>query len=548
VSLDRFEVTGASTATTSEGWYFLDWPTRTSSTPVQLRGEVEDGRRGRLAVQLPRPTERLPDMMLAEPEGLLIRVVDEEDQPVEGARVWGRDATGGALPGERTDSRGEYWIPDPALPATYTATTPSAELRGVRIDGVEHARGHPIDSIDRRVELILREVPTAVFLMVDRESGAPVPTVGGDIDFLDPVGQRVGGMGIQADWQGRVEAMLRPRNQPRELAIARIQFRLFPTHGYEISTNEFEVAELSDGKPRTIELEPIRGTHFVRGRVLRAGQPAAGFEVAVIGLLTGTSDGVRMGTSVRCATDDQGRFAVRWPPRDPRELLAVRPHWKNWEEFGALGPMPVADALDRELVLEIEPGLRVPAIVRGVTKGGQYVFLVSAVLTQGVVPITNGAPIEAWQEGEIRTHVFVPAAWPSRLTLGYRTENGILRDVSPPVFFDPAAPALPLVFDLTPHLARIEGTLAGVDLEQLEAMRVIAVRSLGSEIPPEWMIDQSVLASTEPLEDGDFVLERVPIGACDLLLVQTTAGSPAKVLARETVQVERDLTGLVLRP
>jgi hypothetical protein len=549
VIVNKFESTGASTTTTSEGWYFLEWPTRTSSAPVELACAVEDGRQGSLVVQLPRPTDRLPDIVLAEPEGLLIKVLDEEDRPVAGANVWGRDSRGQALAGKQTDARGECWIRDPALPATYSATTPSAGLRSVRIDGVEHAPGHPVDSIDQRVELILRRVPTAVFLVVDQGSRTPVRTARGGIEFLDPSGQRVGGMDFESDGLGRVEAMLTPRNHPPELPITRIRLRFLGTDGYEAAVHEFSVAELSDVEPRTIELQPLSGTHFVRGRVLRAGQPAPGFEVGVVGIHSHRSAGFQVGTSVRCVTDDQGRFAVRWAPWDPGELVAVRPHWKNWEEFGALGPMPVADAIGRELVLEIEPGLRVPAIVRGVTRGGQYVVFVSAIRTEGLIPITiNGAPIEAWQDGEIKTHVFVPSAWPSRLTLGYRTNNSIRPEVSPPVFFDPAAPVLPLVFDLAPIFARIEGTVAGVDPADLQALRVIAVQTLGHELNPQWELDQTVLASTKPREDGGFVLEQVPMGTCNLLLVRMAKVSFADVLASERVQVERDIAGLVLRP
>ena len=547
VNLSTLDSTSASTTTTKEGWYFLEWPTRTSTTPIELVCDIDDAPRAKLEVQLPRATEPLSEIVLAEPRYLTLRVLDEDGRPIAGAEVWGLKERRN-LKNRRSDARGECQVLDPALPAAFFAATRSSVLCGVRVDGEDHEPGHPVASLDQRVELILRQVASAEFRVVDQETGAPIPMASGDLEFLDSSGTTVSTLGLRPDREGVAETVLvPPRRAVQDIEIARIRVELW-ADGYEPFAEEFPAAELGDGEPRTFRLRPLEGTHFVRGRVMRAGQPAPGVQVGVIGLLPRTGSARGIASSARCFSDDQGRFAVRWSPRDPAELVALRPHWTNLEEFGVLGPMPVSAALDRELLLQIEPGLRVPAILRGVNKGGRYVLLASIVQAEGLVPTTvNGAPIEAWQDGEIQTHVFVPSEWPSRLTVGYRTDSHIRPEASQPVFFDPAAPALPLVFELPPLFARIEGVVAGVAPVDSQGLRVIAVQASSPELDPSLHLDRSVLAVVEPGEDGSFVLGEVRMGACDLLLVRMAGGSSTKLLASERVQVERDITGLVLR-
>jgi hypothetical protein len=300
---------------------------------------------------------------------------------------------------------------------------------------------------------------------------------------------------------------------------------------------EVDVAELSPERPLEVLLDGPPGSHLIRGRVVRAGQPAPGFQVGIRGLRTGPDGRAQVASGTRCYTAEDGTFAARWLPRDADELLALYPHWTVFDEFGALGPLPLAEALGRELVLEIEPGLRVPALVRGVQRGGRYALFVSLAGPAGLVPVTiNGAPIEAWRDGEVQVQIAVPARCPSRLTVGYRTENAVFSEIAPPVAFDPAAPALPLVFELPPVYASIRGVVTDFAPAELGALRVVvSLGDLGSHL-------------TSPAADGSFELERVERGPCELLLVLLEAEGRTRTLASLALELDGDVAGLVLRP
>src|SRR5690606_17287199 len=125
-----------------------------------------------------------------------------------------------------------------------------------------------------------------------------------------------------------------------------------------------------------------------------------------------------------------------------------------------VGPLNVQEAVAGELVLEIERGLRVPAIVRGAAAGVRYLHQVSTDHAEGAAPLsTAGATLEPGPGGE--THVTVPAQWPSRSAVGFLFQDAI-HPGGEQVRFDPAAPRLPLVLEAPPILVRVAGAVAGV--------------------------------------------------------------------------------------
>src|SRR5262245_34282898 len=110
------------TATTSErGYYYLDCATRTASASVAVSATSSDGLAGTLPVTLPREPSLLENLSLAEPEKLVVRVIDPDGRAIAGAWVVSAE---NPRPKERstTGPEGTVILPSPNLPASLRAS------------------------------------------------------------------------------------------------------------------------------------------------------------------------------------------------------------------------------------------------------------------------------------------------------------------------------------------------------------------------------------------------------------------------------------------
>jgi hypothetical protein len=247
----------------------------------------------------------------------------------------------------------------------------------------------------------------------------------------------------------------------------------------------------------------------------------------------------------RAYTDAEGRFALRWQPDTLAQVVTVYPHWTSWDEFAFLGPLDEEEATAREHVLELGAAIRVPAVLRGVTRGGLYRYYVSLLEGEGdervVVPTTiNGVPLEVPADGELRTLLRLPADRRVQVTIGHVRGGSLDMNGSPPVVHDPAHPELPLVFEVAPIFARVRGQVRGLTADELA--------QVGLVLAPADSQDSGFNGElTPPRSDGTFEL-RASLGNHELCLVDAMPGEWRTVLAREPLELRGDVEGLVLAP
>src|SRR5204862_6222603 len=127
----------------------------------------------------------------------------------------------------------------------------------------------------------------------------------------------------------------------------------------------------------------------------------------------------------------------------------------------------VEAALSDEHVFELGRAAHGPALVRGVVRGGRYRYYVNLLEGSGAdqigVPTTiNGFLRVADADGELHTLLRLPSDRRVQVTIGHADESTVHPEGSPPVEHDPAAPRLPLVFEVQPIFARVRGRVSKV--------------------------------------------------------------------------------------
>lgn len=537
----------ARAATDAQGWYVLEQPPRPPEGPCEVRARLAE-LEARLGVALPRTPEALPDLVLAPPARvLLVRVVDLDGRPIPGARVLahGNPATPGR---EHTDEQGELRLTAPRLPAQVFAYAPGYLAREWRHDGAPPPGRNPsqVEEPTALVEIGMEPVGGARVRIVDAETRLPIYLAHCACELVAG-GAVVGRSDFEPDRDGLAWVSFVDTYQLSDPPVAPETARLTVSkEGYD-EEQVFELDARAPPGPEPIELalRPVAGWSVLRGRVLRAGEPLARFQVGMK-VQPRVADPTRPGWQYgRAYTDAAGRFALRWRPEAFEQLVTVFPHWTSWDEFAFLGPLDEAVARTGEHVLELRPAAHVPAVVRGVVRGGNYRYYVA--LREGddadvlvVATTINGVPLVSDVDGELRTLLRLPADRRVQVTVGYVGENSVHADGCAPVVHDPAAPVLPLVLELEPLFLRVRGHVRGSTPEELTGLALtrIAHGELASG-------RSSNLTRLAP--DGSFELQ-APRGRHELFLIETAPGGWRTIRARQGLDLERDVEGLVIVP
>lgn len=541
-NVQAWQRTVARATTDAEGWYVLDPPTRGGEGTVEVRarlGELD----GRLSVALPRAPEALPDLVLGPPPSvLLVRVVDTDGRPIPDAYVISMESPL-ARGRDRTDARGELMVTAPTLPATFGALAPGFRAHAVRHDGQVVSPSTKVEDPTKLVELVLAPASGARVRIVDAETRMPIYMVRGRCELLAN-GEIVGRSDFESDREGLAWVLFRDRD-PNTTSVTPEFARLtVDEEGYE-ADQAWELDARASAGPEPIELalRPLPHSRVLRGRVVRDGEPLARFQVGMT-VRPRLADPSRKSWQYgRVYTDAEGRFALRWLPAAFEQAVTVCPHWTSWDEFAFLGPLSEDEACAREHVLELHPALHVPALVRGVVRGGSYRYYVSLLEGEGpealVVPTTiNGVPIPCDVDGELRTLLRLPTHRRVQVTIGYASENRLHPDGCAPVEHDPGKSRVPLEFELEPLFLRVRGRVNGLPSDEIPGMAV----TLFAAGDPEAR-RASGLGRLQP--DGSFELQGSR-GKYELLLVETTPGAWRAVRARQPLELERDVEGLVL--
>jgi hypothetical protein len=528
--------TAASAVASASGGYYLPYATRTSRASVEVRATTEDGLSARLRVELPREPVALADLVLAEPERLHVRAVDLAGAPVAGVTVVDL-GNGRPYPGT-TDAAGALALAAPNLPATPFARADGWWQRERRDDGVAVDPSTPVASCATRVELVLAPAPGAPLRVVDAATRLAVYLGHGRVERVS-ADRVTGSSSFEPDRSGRAyvrffDVEAGPDDELPELV--RVHYE---REGYVDGLLELDPRLVGPDEVLELALEPEPGFACLRGRVVRAGAPVAGLQVGLRAQPRTDGATSRGQQYSRGFTDADGRFALRWRP-EPDLVVTAFPHWFEYAEFGFIGPLDAARAVEGEHVLELLPAVRVPALLRGVMEDGSYSYYVHVLDEDGSVAVSttvNGAPLQLAGAGEVRTSLTLPSHRRVNVTIGFRTETSAISGGSPPVVHDPAHPVLPLVFEVRPLFARVSGRVAGVAPDELARCGVSFVQ------PHEQTARLAEVAS-----DGSFELARLPLGKGALYLVRAGERGASEVLACVELDLTGDRAGLVLAP
>jgi hypothetical protein len=531
--------TAASAVANASGCFYLPYATRTSRASVEVRATTEDGLFAQLGVELPREPVALADLVLAEPERLHVRAVDLAGAPVAGVTVVDR-GTGRAYPGT-TDAAGVLALAAPRLPATPFARADGWWQRERRHDGVAVDLAAPVESCATRVELVLAPAPGASLRVVDAETGMTVNLGHGRVDLVH-AGVFTGSSSFEMDRTGSARLRFFDDEQEPDGELPELVRIHYEREGYVDGLLELDPRLVGPDEVLELALSPDPAFPCLRGRVLRAGAPVAGLQVGLQAQLRADGAAPRTWQYTRGYTDADGRFALRWRAA-PGLVVTAFPHWFEYAEFGFIGPLDGARAVEGEHVLELLPAVRVPALLRGVAAEGVYSYYVHVLDADGAVAASttiNGAPLQLAGSGEVRTSLTLPSHRRVSVTIGFRTDSSVISGGSPPVEHDPAHPVLPLVFDVRPLFARVSGRVAGVAPDELGRCGVAFVQAY-----------EQTARLAEVAGEGSFELARLPLGKGALYLVRAGergASDASVVLACVELELTGAREGLVVTP
>jgi hypothetical protein len=526
----------AATSTTNRaGYYCLAYPTTTSTERVHLVATANDAG-GALDVQLPRATTQLDDISVSRQRSMTIRVVDTSGAPVAGATVRGT-ASPRRDPELRTGSDGTVKLIVPTLPAVFVASAAGMRQREQRHDDRVVARGAQVQSFETRVELVLESVPSLSIKVLDAETRQPIFLARGRVDLMRD-GREAASNPFQPDSRGEATVLLIDESgeggSTQGFDVARVSAS---ANDYrEDPPTDIDLRAPLSTAPIELLLQPDAGTVTLHGRVVRAGEPIAGVQVGV--KVQRRSEGAKPHgwEYKRVYTDADGRFSARWSRKNADQVVSAYPHWQHWDEFGFIGPLDVDVAIASEQVLELKPAIRVPAILRGVSKGGRYLYFVSVVDGDVAINTTiNGAPLAVDVDGEARVTMLLPSVGRARVSVGYSTGSSYYDNVANAIEFDPAQHST-LVFDLQPLFAAISGRAVSFTTDEIARLSVTFVAQNDQQ-------SRAVRCNA----DGTFHIGSVSRGSGDLLLIlDGPTPYQANVLARMPLVLQGDVENLQL--
>lgn len=541
--LDEHEQIVATTRSGAGGFYFVACDTGGASVDrVSLRA-IDGSASGRLDVELPRAPIALPDLVLAKACQLAVHVIDTNAEPVPDALV---TPIVDRRPREplRADASGKVLCAASEFPLTFFARADGMQLVAIRLDGKSSDDNPSVASCETRVELVLAPAPSVRVRAVDAVTRHPLFLASVLVEFMRG-GKQVHRARHDVDKHGealislsvgsvRGDASNRPGSsgdgdEPPDTA----RFSISSRASYS-SAPLFELDLRAALPKQTIELavEPAdSASNVFRGRVVRAGEAVAHQQLGLD--VQSVSEPARR-DYLRVYTDAEGRFSARWTSASGPALVTVFPHMARWDEFGFIGPLTESEAQSGEHVLELKPAGLVPAILRGVTRGGSYRYYVH-LIAQGVSVSTtiNGAPITIDRDGEARVMLELPADRAARVTIGYVNAGYAKSNACEPVDYVPGTRA-PLVFELEPLFASIQGRAVGFAPDELSRLRVAFAGANDDEA-----------RARACGRDGTFRLDGVPRGRGAVLLV-LEGQNGVTVIARRELDLRGDVDGLQL--
>ena len=519
-------------ATTNErGEYFLALDTELLQEEAELRAGPAEGQLARRELSFPCHTGTLADLVLAPAARLLVRVRDTAGRPVVGAEVGSREER---VLG-KTDDAGELVLLDPLLPNGFSARAPGFRMLACRVDGRELGPEDLVRSNEQRVELLLTAEPSAPVRVVDSETGFPL-FIGHGRAQLWRGDSLAGESAFQPDRRGFALVRLYADEDPEASAPDRV-LASFEHEGYDDSQLfDIDPALTPEHEPVVLAVDPLPSTRSLRGRVVRAGVGVPEIEVGLKAQPRLSGQGYKYH---RAMTDAEGRFALRWLD-EPGLSITVHPHWVRWDEFGFIGPLSAEQVGTEEHLLELEPAMRVPVVVRGVEPGVTYLYFVQVLDEQGggVNTTINGAPLELNGEGDVRTTMLLPRERRVRVSLNWRFGGDSAERAGSAVEHDPASSRGPLVFVVESSFARLDGRVQGVTPEERAELAVVFARR-----------GESTTKLVRLRNDGTFALPYLRKGPGRLLLVRSRPSDPwGEVLACQELVLDSDRPDLVLAP
>jgi len=533
VLVDELVTKLAVARTSPTGHFYLACETRLSGPPIRVVARSAEQWSTSTLVMLPRQPESLPDLRLTAARALLVRVVDEFGGPIAGAQLHSWDA--GFRGSTRVD--GTCSFVDPYLPAHLGVRAGGFRHLSTRRDGLEVAVSNAVEPGDRVVELVLSREPGRRVRVIDAETKLPITTdVRGRAELLF-ANERLGSSSFELDTAGEswIPMARDFRDEPLPGAPDSIVVS-FHSPGYLQEQVEIVAPLAGMQAPLEFALVPDSKYAYFRGRVVRGGEPVAGLNIGLCAKRRSAGVEALGFDIVRGVSSADGRFVLRWPVRDESSAIAVYPHWKQWDEYGLLGPMGLEEATAREHTLELTPSVRVPAILRNVVRSDRYRYYVY-LGDEGVELCTtiNGAPLLVDSDGEARTTLLLPRDHKAIVTIGYTSEGYYQSRSSPAVHYDPATRSQPLTFEVESLFGRVSGCVVDFSAEEIPRLGVAFVRQGEQE---------ARISRVDSL--GRFEFPGVSLGGGRLLLFRDVDGHRAELLGRTSVHVEGNLDGITL--
>ncbi|MFN0243782.1 MAG: hypothetical protein ACKVWV_12905 [Planctomycetota bacterium] len=533
------------TRTSTDGWYYLAVDHERAGF-AKLAVEKAGAARGELSVELPRDGHELPDVVLREGEAALrVRVVQVSGEAVASASVYAVFFTGepGAPgtsydegPSASTDEQGVAVLPrfdrsallhvrKQGLASIGTREQPAASGKSIRIEP------HVAD-----VEVVMEELPGYSVRLVDRATGKSVPNGNVIVDLAVPSNDEAApnSFDVHFDHDHRATAWIPRAYGARVRVYARAHNYRAVDELHDVPTVGGELQDLvlvldRDGNVPVVQ--PIRGIVMRNGAFVpkakvtaeRRIQPPSGPEYSTV--WSGT-------------TDDEGRFRLDTSSLRGAERVLFQARTAKLAEFGMTGPMSVADMQRSDVRIEIAPTVAVPISVAGAQPGQAISASIS--LWEDDMRIHVAANSVAFDASGSVVHVNVPAGRRATITtycdLG--AEGG-----------NPCSEEL----ELDPARADIEHRLT-IDLPKVVLWTVSGrAASFETDSAPELYVaiggrGADAHAAVRVSSDGTFRFSDVLPGEYQMRLLRANSSTWANVLARRTLVVDGDVTGLVLVP
>ena len=302
------------------------------------------------------------DFVLIAAQTLEGSVVDEEGQPIAGAKLWGRPESSGAGAGARSDEKGRFAI---SLPQDEPYSL-AVSLDGYLTWGSAHDKTKTYAPGTRGLKIVMRTQAPIRFLVIDAVTDDAVSRYG--IKILENNGSKSPRRVMNG--HRRPAFSEHPDGIATTYARPGIDQYLIAAKGYVLAVADVKEDEPGGGL-QTVHLKHGAQVH---GRVVRGGQPVALAPVDIVSgsrIGTWSVDGkvawkfyVDRDTKQSTTTDGEGLFSfIALPLGDfrltvrPKELPPLRMQLEDLEqtEHRQLGDLVLLDAATVEGIVLVPP-------------------------------------------------------------------------------------------------------------------------------------------------------------------------------------------------